>query len=181
MTDNSTRALADNTLPPGTWRLDPMGSKVMVVVKKMRFITVTVALEPELGEVVVDDDGEVSSVDVTLIAASAESGMAKRDTHLRSADFLDVGSHRLISFQSTDVVRSGLDFTAKGTLSIKGKQSPLTLDVTAVSVVGESSVFSFSGAADRNVIGLDKLPSFVIADELRVAGSAKANLAQPAD
>lgn len=174
--------LADNSLPSGTWRLDPTASKVHIDVKKLGFLTVTLHLTVESGHIVVEEpsvvegDGNVSSVSVTLKAASVTSGNRKRDTEVKSAGFLDVESHPNVSFTSSDVIRSGLDFVAHGTLTIKGSPSQLSLDVTAVSVNEDAAAFNFSGATDRKAIGLGKLPSLIVSNDLHIEGSAKANL-----
>jgi polyisoprenoid-binding protein YceI len=46
---------------------------------------------------------EKSSVEATINAASIWTGVADRDTHLRSADFFEVEKYPTITFQSAKV------------------------------------------------------------------------------
>src|SRR5262249_52719332 len=73
-----------------------------------------------------------SSVDVTINAASVNTGNKTRDRHLRSKDFLDAAAHPEIRFQSAGVGR-GKDrdmLRVTGTLTIKGQSREVGLDVT---------------------------------------------------
>lgn len=66
----------------------------------------------------------------TIQAASVDTNVAKRDEHLRTADFFDAATHPAIGFVSTKVT----DATATGAklhglLTIRGVQLPVVLDV----------------------------------------------------
>ncbi|PYR13879.1 MAG: polyisoprenoid-binding protein [Acidobacteria bacterium] len=70
----------------------------------------------------------------TCDAASIDTGVADRDVHLRSADFLDVDNNPKITFRSTRVEgahhKEGDRFRLTGDLEIRGKAIPVTLDAT---------------------------------------------------
>src|SRR5262249_57630067 len=71
-------------------------------------------------------------VEVTINAASVNTGIKSRDEHLRSKDFLDVGTRPEIRFQSASV-GPGKDrdmLRVTGTLMIKGQSREVALDVT---------------------------------------------------
>src|SRR5580765_5962047 len=74
-----------------------------------------------------------AAVEVTIDARKLWSGEPDRDTHLKSADFLDVENHPTITFKSTGVELCGAD-RAKlaGDLTIRGITRPVTLDVRAL-------------------------------------------------
>ena len=55
------------------------------------------------GAIVIDEIPERSSVEVTIDAASIDTGDERRDEHLRSADFLDVEHYSVIRFVSVAV------------------------------------------------------------------------------
>jgi len=79
-----------------------------------------------------------STLNVTIDAASIDSGVEKFDQHLVSADFFDVANHPSITFSSTSLnqLRTGYGKLA-GELTMKGITKPITLDVT-LNKVGEN-------------------------------------------
>ena len=84
------------------------------------------------GKLVLDPDNvEQSSISVTIDAASVATGFEALDTHLKSADFLEVETYPEITFESTSVERTG-DMTANitGDLTIHGVTQPVTLATT---------------------------------------------------
>jgi polyisoprenoid-binding protein YceI len=71
-----------------------------------------------------------ASVEVTIDARGLWSGEPDRDTHLKSADFLDVENHPTITFRGRDVeLLSGFEGRLRGELTIRGVTRPTTLDV----------------------------------------------------
>jgi polyisoprenoid-binding protein YceI len=114
------------------WVIEPKYTSFEFSVKNLFFFTVTGKFSDFIGNLVIDDrDIRNSSVDVTIKAPSISTGVARRDNHLRSADFLDVGKHPLISFQSTGVEKGRDRNTLRitGNLSVKGSNKELVLDV----------------------------------------------------
>jgi len=74
---------------------------------------------------------EKSRVELTIQAASIDTGVERRDQHLRSADFFDVANHPTITFKSTAVKPDGKNsFQVVGELTMRGVTRPLTLPVT---------------------------------------------------
>ena len=60
------------------------------------------------GTIAVDrEHPEQSSVTATIQAASIDTGIAKRDEHLRTADFFDTGKFPEITFKSSRVKQTG--------------------------------------------------------------------------
>ena len=73
---------------------------------------------------------ENSKVDVTIKAASIDTGVPPLDEHLSSADFFDVAKFPEITFKSTSVRQTGVDLGAvTGDLTIHGQTRPVTLEV----------------------------------------------------
>ena len=71
-------------------------------------------------------------VDAKIDAASIDTGNAKRDEHLRSADFFDVASHPAITFRSTKVEPAGeRRWKLHGDLTMHGVTKAVVLDVEA--------------------------------------------------
>lgn len=117
------------------WQLDPAHTTIEFAVKHMMFTTVRGRFKNFTGNVRVNEKNpDQSRVDVEIDAASIDTGVADRDTHLRSADFLDVENHPKITFRSTKVEgaykKEGDRFKIQGELEIRGKGMPVTLDAT---------------------------------------------------
>jgi len=71
-----------------------------------------------------------SSVSVEIDASSLATGVAARDDHLKSPDFLDVAQYPAITFKSTRVEPAGLDHAwVHGELTMRGVTLPVLLDV----------------------------------------------------
>ena len=116
-----------------TWKLDPAHTTVEFAVKHMMFTTVRGRFKSVSGTIIVDEANPArSKVEVEIDAASIDTGVADRDAHLRSADFLDAANHPRITFRSTKVEgahkASGDHFTVTGELNIRGKAIVVTLD-----------------------------------------------------
>lgn len=117
------------------WQLDPAHTTAEFAVKHMMFTTVRGRFRNFTGAVDINDrHPDHSRVEVTIDASSIDTGVAARDAHLRSADFLDVEHHRQIAFRTTRVdgayTNEGDRFTIVGELEIRGTRRPVTLDAT---------------------------------------------------
>jgi polyisoprenoid-binding protein YceI len=118
-----------------TWQIDAAHTGVELAVKHMMFTTVRGRFKDVKGTVEVDEqDPAHSTVNVEIAAASLDTGVADRDGHLRSADFLDVESHPTVTFRSTRVEGSfrnaGDAFRITGALTIRGVTKEITLEGT---------------------------------------------------
>lgn len=165
------------TLPAGTWTLDVPGTAVTVTVKKLGFITVAADMSIVEGSISIDEAGVVTAVNVVLDAASYSTGNDKRDEHVRTADFLDAETYPHLTFSASDVVAAAAGYKATGTVTVKGSTSPLSFDISAVTFDETAGSFTAATSVDRNAIGVDKMPSLVIGNELQIAVSARAVLA----
>jgi polyisoprenoid-binding protein YceI len=75
------------------------------------------------------DDPSGWSITATIDAASLDSGLARRDDVLRSADYLDVERFPTLAFQSTRVERQGDRYRVQGDLTIHGVTRAVVLDL----------------------------------------------------
>ncbi len=114
----------------GTYVIDKAHTTVEFVGRHLMITKVRGRFTDFDGRIVIGETPEQSSVEVTIDAASVNSGDDKRDGHLRSPDFLDVESYPTIAFRST-AVEVGRDGTARvqGDLTVKDVTRPVTLDV----------------------------------------------------
>lgn len=81
---------------------------------------------------IVYDDKDVakSSVNAVIKATSIDTGIERRDNHLRSADFFEVEKHPEITFTSSRVVKKGKGFSAYGTFTMHGISKEIELPFT---------------------------------------------------
>lgn len=159
-------------LPTGTWQIDPAATTVNVTVKKLGMITVAATLDVASGSVTIDDAGAVAAVDVVADASSYTTGNKKRDEHVASADFLDVANYPTITFTTKAVAAKGGSYSTTGNVTIKGKPSPVEFVISNVNVSGDRATFTATGTADRKALGVDKMPTFVIGQNLALDISA---------
>jgi polyisoprenoid-binding protein YceI len=168
--------MSTTTLPTGTWKLDPT-STVSITVKKLGFITVVGTLDIVSSTIEVDAENQITNVEVVTKAGSYSSSNPKRDTHVHSADFLDVENHETISFTTGAVKPTSSGYQSAGSLTIKGQSSPMEVTITDVDVSENSGSFNASATINRKKIGIDKMPTFVIGQNLQLKVSAKVSKA----
>lgn len=144
----------------GTWDIDPSHTEVGFIVRHLMIAKVRGGFAAASGTIEVGDDALASSVDVRIDAASINTNDAKRDEHLRSADFLDVANHPELHFAGTTVRKTGdRTFALDGTLTIRGVTLPVTLDVTYNGLAGDPwggqrAAFTARTEIDREAFGL---------------------------
>lgn len=90
--------------PPGPWTVDPAHSSVAAVAQHLGISSVRGRFTDFAATVeIAPDDVGKSRVEAVIKAASIDTGNGMRDTHLRSADFLDVERYPEITYRSTGV------------------------------------------------------------------------------
>ena len=102
MTTNNTTT----QLPTGTWTLDPSATTITVSAKKLGLFTIPATLTVISGTIDIDDDHQVTNVDIVADASSYASKNPKRNEHITGADFLNADAHPTIVFRSDDVTPS---------------------------------------------------------------------------
>ena len=114
-----------------SWNIDAGHSQVNFSAKHMGIMTVRGHFTDVQATLNFDeDDFTASSVEASIRAGSLVTNDAKRDDHLRSADFLDVERYPTITFKSTGIERADHDhYRMAGDLTIHGVTRPVTLDV----------------------------------------------------
>jgi polyisoprenoid-binding protein YceI len=81
---------------------------------------------------IIYDDGDVtkSTVNAVIKATSIDTGIERRDAHLRNADFFDVEKFPEITFKSSRIEKRGKDFIAHGTFTMHGVAKEIMLPFT---------------------------------------------------
>jgi polyisoprenoid-binding protein YceI len=125
----------------------------------------------------------------TIQAKSVNTGIAKRDDHLRSADFLDVAQHPEITFVSTGARSENGRLLLDGTLTIRGVAKEITLECEisgpvdspvqqGVKILGLSA----RGKINRHDFGVSwgGLSDSMVGSEVQLTIDVEAKLSQPA-
>lgn len=114
-----------------TWQIDPAHTAAGFSVKHMMISTVRGQFKGVTGTVNWDDqDISKSSVDVIIDANTVDTGEAKRDADLKSANFFDVARYPTITFKSAKIEKiSAAKMKVTGELTIRGITKPVVLDV----------------------------------------------------
>jgi len=114
-----------------TWNIDPEHSHVGFKVRHLMVSNVKGNFEKFSGTVEVNDkDITKSKAEVTIDTNSINTGVQKRDDHLRSADFFDVAKFPTMTFVSKKVAKAGQDkLKVTGDLTLHGVTREVVLDV----------------------------------------------------
>lgn len=127
-----------------------------------------------------------SRVEFTIQAASVDTNDAKRDEHLRTADFFDVASHPKLSFKSTSVKPAGKDtYQVTGDLTMRGVTKAVTLTVAYLGEGkdpwgNEKLGFDVTGTLNRKEFGIVwnkalDAGGYLVGDEVKVLIGVEAN------
>ncbi|MEU6909147.1 YceI family protein [Streptomyces coeruleorubidus] len=139
----------------GLWQLDTTASTAGIQHKTMwGLVTVKGTFGAIGGSGEVRPDGSAVGT-LTFDVASLDTKNAKRDTHLRSADFFDADHHPEITFVARSAeLRDGDQVHIVGQLTVRGVSRPLSLtarlkdgDATGLTLQTEFSV-------DRDQFGM---------------------------
>ena len=114
-----------------TWNSDLAHSNIGFKVKHMMVSNVRGSFDKFDATVNYDEkDVTKSSVNVTIDAASIDTGVEQRDTHLKSPDFFDMVKFPQLTFVSKRIEKSGADLKIIGDLTMHGVTKEVALDVT---------------------------------------------------
>ncbi len=113
------------------WKIDAAHSEADFSIKHMAISTVHGTFRGVSGVIKYDPSDVVKSgVEASIDVASVDTGVAQRDTHLKSPDFFDVAKFPTMTFKSTSVTKAGDHYDVTGDLTLHGvtKKVVLKLD-----------------------------------------------------
>lgn len=115
-----------------TWTIDPDHSYIGFKVKHLMVTNVKGNFVKHSGIVEINEkDITKSKVEISIDTNSINTNVAKRDEHLRSADFFDVAKYPTMTFVSKKVVTAGKDkLKVTGDLTLRGVTKQVVLYVT---------------------------------------------------
>jgi polyisoprenoid-binding protein YceI len=142
------------------WNLDTSHSGIHFSVRHMVFTKVRGRFASWNGTMKLDpSDLTRSRVEVEIDAASIDTGVADRDTHLRSGDFFDVERFSKLRFESTKVEKAGEAYRLHGELTIRDVTKAIVLDVAYGGQAedpwgNQRAAFTATTSIDRRDFGL---------------------------
>lgn len=114
-----------------TWQIDPVHSGIHFSIRHFVVGRVHGRFTKLGGTIQIDEANPANSkVEAHIDADTVDTNDAKRDGHLKTADFFNVAEYPEITFKSTRVEAAGKDkFHVTGDLTLRGVKKPITLDV----------------------------------------------------
>ncbi|HEU4472620.1 MAG TPA: YceI family protein [Flavisolibacter sp.] len=162
------------------WKLDPSHSEIQFKVKHLMITTVTgyfkqFDLEVETES---DDFNTAKRIEFTADIDSIDTNNSQRDTHLKSADFFDAGTHSQLRFVGKRYESAGDKAKLSGELTIKGITKPVDVDVEFGGIVvdpyGQTKAgFTVTGKISRKEFGLTwsavtEAGQVVVSDDIKI-------------
>ena len=171
-TDSSLRGRESIAALTGRWALDPVRSTVRL---RARSVWGLVGVRGEFKQVsgagVVSATGEVSG-SFTVVAASIDTKNHKRDSHLRSADFLDSDTFPHILFSVERLSWSSDGAALEGTLRARDKTRALKLPVVVRALGNDAVQLDAAAVIDRADFGMTRNPLGMASRKNAIAAQA---------
>lgn len=125
-----TTAIAASPALAAEFSVDATHSSANFSVRHMMVSNVKGDFAGVSGKIVWDGDPTTASVEATIDVSTIDTGVDKRDEHLRSADFFDVAKHPTMTFKSRKAEAAGAGkLKVTGDLTMHGVTREVVLDV----------------------------------------------------
>ena len=133
------------------WRIDPEDSSVEFNVRHLwGLATVKGSFEQYYGTLDLAAD---PAIVLTVEADTLNTKNARRDKHLRSADFFDTANHPQVRFVSQSATLDGERLQVQGTLHAAGESIPLELE-GLIRPDGDDLAVDVTTLADHRTLGM---------------------------
>lgn len=116
--------------PAGRYAIDRSHSMVEAIGRHLMVTKVRGRFTEFSGEIIIGEDPLQSSAQVTVDAASVDTGDERRDEHLRGEDFLAVDEFPTLEFRSTRLAPRNEGWILEGDLTIRGVTRRVSFDVS---------------------------------------------------
>ena len=147
-------------LTASDFEIDKTHSQVSFKVKHMMISNVQGTFKAYDADIEFDKKTmQFTSLSAEMETKSVDTGIEKRDNHLRSADFFDATKNPLITFEMTNYKGDKEEGKMDGNLTIRGISKAVTLDVEIGGVIKDPSGltrlgFVLEGKIKRKDFGL---------------------------
>jgi polyisoprenoid-binding protein YceI len=166
------------SVPTGTWALDPVHSQVGFAVKHMGVSLFRGGL----------DEFDAALTEGTLSGSAKVASIKVQDEnlngHLLSPDFFDATRFPEVRFTSTELRREGDEVVVEGELEIRGTRKPVQLAGTIAGPVNDRIGITLATTIDRTDFGMNwnmEVPGGGVALENEVTLTADLELVRKAD
>ena len=175
----------------GVYNFDKAHSSIGFRVKHMGLVDVPGYFRDFTGTVNYDaKDVTKSSVEFTAKMTSVDTGIGRRDDHLRTADFFEVEKYPEMTFKSTKVEKKGKQWMVTGDLTMKGVTKQISFPFNVVGFVpGEKGAMRTGVTAETTINRRDfgvnygsNLPNGtpMLSDDIKVVLNIEAIMPAPA-
>lgn len=136
-TAHQTYARESSAATVTNWMIDPARSTASFAVANRFMLVMNIMVNgtfTEVNGVISLDESKIeqSRAEITINASTIDTHMAKRDAHLKSADFFHVDRYPQIKFLSTSIAavdRGRGDYQVNGLLTIRNVSHAVTFDL----------------------------------------------------
>jgi len=141
----------------GRYAITPSGSSLAFAIDSVAGKGISGKFARYDGSIVIDrGDLAHSSVRITIVPASVETGQDRVDAFLRSNAVFDVANERAINFRSSSIQRTGeRSAMIVGTLTARGHSKPATFQAELDDVGKGWISFHVTGKVLRSPYGMD--------------------------
>lgn len=141
-------------IPAGEFRIDTAHSVLAFAIKHNEIALVRGRFRDFSGKINYDDkDITKSSVEVTAKIESINTGVDRRDAHLRTADFFDAAKYPEMTFKSTHVERKrNNQYVLHGDLTLRGITKPVAIPFTVTGAIKDGQGNMRFGVAGQTTI-----------------------------
>lgn len=118
------------------WEIDTAHSSANFAIQHMAISKVKGSFDKVSGKIEFHESGSNPfTLEINIDPVSVDTGVTKRDDHLRSADFFDVKKYQRINFISKKVVpaKNG-KYQVEGILTMHGVTKDITIDLEGLAV-----------------------------------------------
>ncbi len=164
-----------------TYAIDPGHTAALFKINHMGFSNTWGRFNDVSGTVTWDEaDPAKSAVNVMITSASIDTGVAKKDEHLKGGDFFSVKEYPEITFVSKKIAKSGDHFDVTGDFTMHGVTKSVTVPVVKMKEdkdfagkdrrIGFDAVFTIK----RSDFGMNFMPGG-IGDDVQITFAAEAS------
>jgi len=123
--------MSESSAAVSTWNIDPIHSTAEFKVRHLMISNVKGGFPKLSGVLTLDLANPANSrVEASIEVASIDTRDARRDGHLKSADFFDVEKYPTMTFRSTKVTSNGAgEGAVEGDLTIRDATHPVVFQV----------------------------------------------------
>ena len=156
--------------PAASYKVDPVHSFVNFKVSHLGVGYVWGRFDAPEGSFNTDEGKE--AFEAKVATDKIDTGVAKRDQHLKSPDFFNAKQFPELTFKSTGVKKSGENqYEVNGDMTVHGVTKSITVNLTktgeAKTQMGERAGFDGSFTIKRSDFGMSFMPG-AVGDEITV-------------